>query len=134
MLYTIINKGNFKVNYIKQQKLFKNLRKQFKKEVELQDSFIEDMDYFRGYVTFKEHNLVIIDKEKILTKTEILDFAINFCSNKNFNIEKFSKEKKVNITKNIINETPTFVVQRIQTLSPQLEMWFYINFNIAIKF
>lgn len=110
------------MKYFKKIKFFKNSMKEFKKEVRIKDSFIEDMDYFRGYVTFKEHNLVIIDKEKILTKTEILDFAIEFCNNKNFSVENYAQTKKISITQDVINETPTFVVQKIQALSSQLEM------------
>lgn len=110
------------MKYFKKLRFLKNSMKEFKKEVIIKDSFIEDMNYFRGHVTFEKHNLVIFDEEKVLTKTEILDFAIEFCTNKNFNIENFAKTKKVNITKNIINETPTFYVQRNQTLSNQLEM------------
>lgn len=82
------------MKYFEKIKFFKNSMKEFKKEVKIKDSFIEDMDYFRGYVTFKEHNLVIIDKEKILTKTEILDFAIEFCNNKNFSVENYAQTKK----------------------------------------
>lgn len=108
------------MKYFEKIKFFKNSMKEFKKEVKIKDSFIEDMDYFRGYVTFKEHNLVIIDKEKILTKTEILDFAIKFCTNKDFNLEGFAKDKKVNITESTINETPTFLVQKIQTTDLQM--------------
>jgi hypothetical protein len=108
------------MKYFEKIKFFKNSMKEFKKEVKIKDSFIEDMDYFRGYVTFKEHNLVIIDKEKILTKTEILDFAIKFCTNKDFNLESFAKDKKVNITESTINETPTFLVQKIQTTDLQM--------------
>lgn len=108
------------MKYFEKIKFFKNSMKEFKKEVKIKDSFIEDMDYFRGYVTFKEHNLVIIDKEKILTKTEILDFAIEFCTNKDFNLESFAKDKKVNITESTINETPTFLVQKIQTTDLQM--------------
>ncbi|MCI6573271.1 MAG: hypothetical protein MSA34_02820 [Firmicutes bacterium] len=108
------------MKYFEKIKFFKNSMKEFKKEVKIKDSFIEDMDYFRGYVTFKEHNLVIIDKEKILTKAEILDFAIKFCTNKDFNLESFAKDKKVNITESTINETPTFLVQKIQTTDLQM--------------
>ena len=108
------------MKYFEKIKFFKNSMKEFKKEVKIKDSFIEDMDDFRGYVTFKEHNLVIIDKEKILTKTEILDFAIKFCTNKDFNLESFPKDKKVNITESTINETPTFLVQKIQTTDLQM--------------
>lgn len=108
------------MKYFEKIKFFKNSMKEFKKEVKIKDSFIEDMDYFRGYVTFKEHNLVIIDKEKILTKTEILDFAIEFCTNKDFNLESFAKDKKVNIIESTINETPTFLVQKIQTTDLQM--------------
>lgn len=108
------------MKYFEKIKFFKNSMKEFKKEVKIKDSFIEDMDYFRGYVTFKEHNLVIIDKEKILTKTDILDFAIEFCTNKDFNLEGFAKDKKVNITESTINETPTFLVQKIQTTDLQM--------------
>ena len=108
------------MKYFEKIKFFKNSMKEFKKEVKIKDSFIEDMDYFRGYVTFKEHNLVIIDKEKILTKTEILDFAIEFCTNKDFNLESFAKDKKVNIIESTINETPTFLVQKIQITDLQM--------------
>ena len=96
------------MKYFEKIKFFKNSMKEFKKEVKIKDSFIEDMDYFRGYVTFKEHNLVIIDKEKILTKTEILDFAIEFCNNKNFSVENYAQTKKILITESTTNETPNF--------------------------
>lgn len=108
------------MKYFKKIKFLKDSKKQFKKEVEITNSFIEDMDYFRGYVTFKKHNLIIIDKEKILTETEILDFAIKFCTNKDFNLESFAKDKKVNITEGTINETPTFLVEKIQTTDRQM--------------
>ena len=108
------------MKYFEKIKFFKNSMKEFKKEVKIKDSFIEDMDYFRGYVTFKEHNLVIIDKEKILTKTEILDFAIEFWNNKNFSVENYAQTKKILITESTINETPTFLVQKIQTTDLQM--------------
>lgn len=130
MLYTIIDIGvnacapgerkGVSMKYFEKIKFFKNSMKEFKKEVKIKDSFIEDMDYFRGYVTFKEHNLVIIDKEKILTKTEILDFAIEFCNNKNFSVENYAQTKKILITESTINETPTFLVQKIQTTDLQM--------------
>ena len=87
------------MKYFEKIKFFKNSMKEFKKEVKIKDSFIEDMDYFRGYVTFKEHNLVIIDKEKILTKTEILDFAIEFCNNTFCPLARVYSLYKYNLTK-----------------------------------
>ena len=59
------------MKYFKKLRFFKNSMKEFKKEVIIKDSFIEDMNYFRGHVTFEKHNLVIFDEEKVLTKTEI---------------------------------------------------------------
>lgn len=109
---------------IKQKKFVKKRNLEFKKEVKILDSFIADFNRSHGVTIFKEHKIIVNDKEKLLSDAEIIDFAIQIYSKKNPNYEKIEKARNISINQNFnpLTQVTTLNVSSLEKILPEQAM------------
>lgn len=109
---------------IRQRKFIKKRELEFKKEVEILDSFIADLDYSHGVAIFNKHKVIVYDKQKFLSVAEILDFAIQIFNKITPNYSKIEKARNISIdqTFNSLTQITTLNISSLEKVPPEQSM------------